>query len=41
MEKKSMKSLIHFIIGFAIMIGFRFIPVGVLPEVTAVGDCRF
>lgn len=37
MEKKSMKSLIHFIIGFAIMIGFRFVPVGVLPEVTAVG----
>lgn len=37
MEKKSMKTLIHFIIGFAIMIGFRFIPAGVLPQVTPVG----
>lgn len=37
MEKKNMKTLIHFIIGFAIMIGFRFIPTGVLPQVTGVG----
>lgn len=37
MEKKSMKSVIHFIIGFAIMIAFRFVPTGVLPEVTEVG----
>ncbi len=34
--KKNM-SYIHFAIGLLIMIAFRFIPVGVLPEVTEVG----
>lgn len=34
--KKNM-SYIHFAIGLAIMVGFRFIPLGVLPNVTAVG----
>ena len=37
MKTKSMKSYIHFIIGMIIMLGFRLIPVGVLPEVTEVG----
>ena len=34
--KKNM-SYIHFAIGFAIMMAFRFIPLGVLPNVTEVG----
>lgn len=35
--KKTKISYIHYVIGLAIMIGFRFIPVGVLPNVTEVG----
>lgn len=34
---KIKKSYIHFIIGLAIMIVFRFIPAGILPNVTEVG----
>lgn len=37
MKKRNMKPYIHFVIGMAIMILFRFIPVGTLPSVTEVG----
>lgn len=37
MKKKIKSSYIHFLIGMAIMIAFRFIPLGVLPNVTEVG----
>ena len=37
MEKQIKASYVHFIIGFAIMILFRFIPLGVLPNVTEIG----
>lgn len=37
MEKRIKASYFHFAIGLAIMIGFKFIPMGVLPNVTAVG----
>ncbi|MFQ6860276.1 MAG: SLC13 family permease [Beduini sp.] len=37
MKKKIKNSYIHFLIGMAIMIAFRFIPLGVLPNVTEVG----
>ena len=32
-----MKKYLHYIIGLAIMFGFRFIPEGVLPNVTSIG----
>ena len=34
MKKKINSSYIHFIIGMIIMLGFRFVPMGVLPNVT-------
>ena len=37
MEKQIKASYVHFIIGFAIMILFRFIPLGVLPNETEIG----
>lgn len=37
MEKQIKASYVHFIIGFAIMLLFRFIPLGVLPNVTEIG----
>lgn len=37
MKKKINSSYIHFIIGMIIMLGFRFVPMGVLPNVTKVG----
>ena len=35
--KNFVKNYIHYVIGLAIMFAFRFIPVGVLPNVTPVG----
>lgn len=37
MKKKINSSYIHFIIGMIIMLGFRFVPMGVLPNVTKIG----
>ncbi|MEF9959149.1 MAG: citrate transporter [Niameybacter sp.] len=37
MKKQIKASYVHFLIGFAIMILFRFIPLGILPNVTEVG----
>ena len=37
MEKQIKASYVHFIIGFVIMILFRFIPLGVLPNITEIG----
>ena len=36
-EKEKMKRYINFIIGLVIMMAFRFIPIGLLPNVTEVG----